>query len=330
MSNIKQEEDTEDINCDSWLAYWVDTKKEIKDEEDESSMEVESNEANLSGMSMRGNAASKTESLKQEDTVHHNNPDKEHPSCSVKISTKTKFEVQNVNETVKTRKTAHEKEDFRDIGSSSWEEAMEHAAVSDCIANLCEYRCAKCSRVFTSRQSLIGHFKKTGHACVKEVNINNFLTKIVMHKCQICSRKILSDKQCIKNHLRNKHNINQQEYITKTKVENKCKRSEWKKEFDKRCASDLKNNDISESVGNYCKFSCTRCEFSCKSWQLMTKHLYSKAHGDIISSPLKYLKTLKLHRCYICRKLVLCDNQLLTNHLKEYHKMTLPAYKKNY
>ncbi len=77
--------------------------------------------------------------------------------------------------------------------------------VSDVVGSLCVYRCKRCGTTHKTRSSLWHHFRKTGHR-EHGSDLSSYLIKRVLHKCQLCSKKILCDAHVILGHLR-AHNI---------------------------------------------------------------------------------------------------------------------------
>ncbi len=209
-----------------------------------------------------------------------------------------------------------------------WKEALFQASVSDIIDNLCSYQCPKCKVIYITGCSLIRHFKRTKHVIFKRGNLKNYLTKITAYKCQICSMRVLCDKAVMKDHLRDRHQIVcLAEYSQQTngKYVDKKRRKSYKDENEFRLAySD--NYEISQSIGNLCSFSCTKCSFTCTYWKTMTRHVTKNKHGSILS-PEKYVTKATVHICQVCKEVVLCDNQLLTAHFS-IHNIRTSQYKK--
>ncbi len=201
----------------------------------------------------------------------------------------------------------------------SLKEALEHATISDTVADLCKYQCQECQHIFKSRLDLCNHFKETGHAISYWASINRYLIETVAYICQICSEKVLCDKRAITTHLTSRHNINSlKEYSSKTNINNEGSRTR-----NTRIANTEQN--VTQKVGNQCDFYCPLCDYNSKSWNLMAIHAKSK-HGGSKLPPVKLARSATFHKCRVCDKLVLCDSRILTRHFKT-HQLTINAYK---
>ncbi len=211
-----------------------------------------------------------------------------------------------------------------------FKKALEQATVSDCVENLCKYQCPKCMRNFVSRGSIGEHFKKTKHLPVmgaKQVERNDYLTKIIAHECKICSKKILCDRDTILSHMRNKHKMKSLlDYRDQENVKCDSKKRKLKVDLQQLSTSDTKICKISYSkeIGSFCNFSCTKCDYNCSSWQLLTNHYTRHGEGKSLS-PANYVTKVTLHKCIVCGERIYCDNIIVSQHLR-CHKITLKQY----
>ncbi len=207
----------------------------------------------------------------------------------------------------------------------SLKERISTAPVSSSVGNLCRYECLKCKKVFDSRKSLNCHLKKTKHALASKEVLDNSLVKIVVHQCFICFKKVLCIKITIKEHVR-KHNIcSIEEYVDKTKAtlgyqKIRCQMVDLHLKLNGRY-------EVTEDMGNLCKYKCESCDFSCHKWSLMRRHIYVKGHETEALAILKYLKTAFFHRCRMCEQLILCDTEVAKNHLRKKHEITFNKYR---
>ncbi len=199
-------------------------------------------------------------------------------------------------------------------------DALEQVAVSEKIENLCHYQCKKCKRLYKAKKSLKDHFKKTSHALTSEKSANTHLIKIIAHKCLVCSKKILCDKQDIYQHIQTHKIVSLKAYSNKTNAvyENKMERLE--QDFEKFYSRNSAKQIVLKEIGNLCQFLCKSCPYTCKRWALMTKHITKENHGPILS-PTEYATSVAFHKCYVCG-----DNQLLIQHARK-HKLNLTAYR---
>ncbi len=246
------------------------------------------------------------------------------------ISSKTSKEARKNHPKINLQTdTRHTKPKWAKTGKNSgkWTEILKHARVSDTVDSLCRYQCPKCEVTYATRGSLCRHFKKTKHVTLSEICVNDYLIKITAYQCQICSQTVLCDKEVIRLHLLHKHSkMSLKEYCEQTNVKCTKKKRICKGHMEEFTALVSNNYDSSDSVGNLCRFSCTKCGFTCNSWPALTKHLTKNKHGPLLSVE-KYLTKTTFHTCYICKEVVLCDARLFWLHLSE-HKITLKQYKK--
>ncbi len=183
----------EQIECsDTWLSYWANPQGRIKQENDNFFVH---NMKNVFGeVSMKEGQTSKflikSESSKPSkgDLVNHESEFKERKN-------------------LKERKQNTKQKKVSDCKKPIWKDALEHAPVSNTVASLCRYKCKECGKIYQARFSLGKHLRQANHAIVGRGCINDYLIKIVSHKCQICFRKVLCDVTTIKEHLRNCHKL---------------------------------------------------------------------------------------------------------------------------
>ncbi len=130
-------------------------------------------------------------------------------------------EIQTENEE-KNRKWV-EKGGRKENSNITWRDMFPQAKVSEKVDNLCVYRCHTCGKVFLARQSLGFHLKKTNHGAANKTekrmeDLDAYLIKLVQHKCKVCSKLILCDRQMIRMHVV-RHKIKTlKEYIDLTKI----------------------------------------------------------------------------------------------------------------
>ncbi len=213
----------------------------------------------------------------------------------------------------------------REDNNCSINKALEHAMVSDSVADLCQYRCKNCDATFSSRLLLARHLKKTNHAQVRYGTLNNYLTNVVAHKCQLCFKRILCDKRTVLSHLIQHHNISTfKEYCDKTNTKYKGRKSQYLMEYNLFGTSSTQNEPTTR-VEDLCQFKCVSCDFTCLKWRLMTKHINTTGHGSVLSLT-KYIASVTFHKCLVCEELVPSDYHIIANHLR-IHKLTMKTYK---
>ncbi len=142
---------------------------------------------------------------------------------------------------------------------SVWQEAMENAPISDEVANLCRYKCLQCDIKYETKCNLYGHFSRNIYKQHRpKGHLSDCATKIIVHKCRICSTLVLCEKSMILDHLRNVHKIrtldsyptlDETKSIEKEETQNK--KLTWKERFEMA--------PVSEKIKNLCIFKCLVC-----------------------------------------------------------------------
>ncbi len=92
----------------------------------------------------------------------------------------------------------------------------------------------------------------------------------------------------------------------------------------------LSDNQVTKHVGNLSFFKCPICPksdmpykrlvYHCKKEHKMKQLLYNKDH----------VVEARYHKCFICAKIVLCDNAILTAHVWRSHEIPLSSYVKKF
>ncbi len=106
-----------------------------------------------------------------------------------------------------------------------------------------------------------------------------------------------------------------------------CKKKSREKDIGLLIATFTGKFKMTREVKNLCNFSCCQCDFDSNNWRKMSAHINNEEHGPLLS-PIKYLKSVTLHKCTLCKEMLLCDQCILTNHLKK-HGHSLLSYKNN-
>ncbi len=195
------------------------------------------------------------------------------------------------------------------------------------IGNLCKFRCPKCKGTFSSLDWLAKHARKKCKLSVSNQNVIKYVTKVVSHKCKLCSKLVLCDGKLLATHFLAKHRIKSlKEYANKTgstmAAADGCKKQSFEK---------LTNTaKLSQQVGSMCRFSCDQCNYESKTWAATRKHMQKIHSWSSNESWSNYISKTVMHQCRICQKKVLNDVVFLFNHFKDSHKMTLLSYVKKY
>ncbi len=201
------------------------------------------------------------------------------------------------------------------------------APVSQEIGNLCIYTCNVCNVTYVTRNGLRFHFKDSGHGDPAKAKM--FLTKIVMHQCCICFKKVLCDNEAVRRHLKTHKVKSLNDYVVTKGVKWALgKMPDHQLELDKFCKTNSTKYHCTRLVNKQCKYICTECNYTCHSWLYMKKHVKSKGHGPL-SLVTKYLQKVIFHQCHMCDEIILCDTYFLLNHVSR-HKLTMSAYRKKF
>ncbi len=235
------------------------------------------------------------------------------------VSTHDKGEFQN--EKVPTPIKNHSK-----YTPKSQEEApsiLDEAPVSEtATTGLCHYTCSKCSVTYIDWAKFVLHMKKQHQSQIGRSQLEDYLSKVVVHICLVCSEKVLCDSGLLATHLR-RHKMT----ITSYRKKYDCD-EDWK----------VRNNNMLENglllsneigIGNMCSFVCTVCNKKYKSLRKLRRHFYTvKGHVQMYKSKhlYKYVKDTVTHRCKLCAKLLLCDNYIIQRHLLNHKIKSISEY----
>ncbi len=206
----------------------------------------------------------------------------------------------------------------------SFQEKLECAPVSNEVANLCEYQCPKCKKIYKSANLMRTHFRVTKHVLLQRGELNKFLIKITSHQCLLCSKKLFCDKQTLLYHFVFRHKIHSlEEYSLKTKAryEGQCqnKRTIWNSSTLEKL---LAKAPVTDKVGNLCVYQCQNCKKYFKSRNGITNHYKSKGNSCMADVNLiKNLTKVVAHKFHLCSKKVLCDIYVLKIHLLRHHQV---------
>ena len=81
----------------------------------------------------------------------------------------------------------------------------------------CQYKCAVCSRSFSSRVGIQKHVNLAHNVSLKEyiAKYGSTMTKKVHHACLICEQKVLHDPSAIAMHIRSSHKMTYEDYYVR-------------------------------------------------------------------------------------------------------------------
>ncbi len=91
------------------------------------------------------------------------------------------------------------------INSIENEALVNSAPIFKEIGNYCSFTCDKCGHKSSQWFNMRRHLKTTHEYISKGTDWQKFISRPVLHKCNICQEKILNDLEFIKTHLKKKH-----------------------------------------------------------------------------------------------------------------------------
>ncbi len=346
MATVKQEDNIESSDSDTWLSYWANPQKNIKAEEANVKHECKK-EILEDGLDM---AAKLDSSRRSEENIVKDlangesmNPSKNERSQRNLIGASRRSKTnkkgrKGVEDSIakipKERNTKIPKTSAYNDTKRAFEESLENANVTDKVANLCQFQCPSCNETFSSKKDFSRHALSSKHIILsrgKKSKANDYMIKTVAHKCKLCDKKVLCDKSAISNHVQYNHNMTLKKYFESMKVEYifSYKRVKLSEEKLFHIASTLPGKrKISDITGNFCEFKCTKCDYISQRWLGMKLHKSEKQHG-LGLGPLQHAIQVTLFRCQVCGDILFCDKYILKIHLQK-HKMTIAHYNKSY
>ncbi len=150
--------------------------------------------------------------------------------------------------------------------------------------------------------------------------------KSTYHNCQLCNKVVLCEKYYLQNHVKKCHKISLEQYCINTG----CQMKEDKNSII------LKSLEISNQIDNFCVFGCPICHKTFQSSLSLKEHRLRLKHNLTSGqSQTKYIISGFSYQCKMCKKLILCDRQIIKNHMRSQHKVKLivrgtPLKKKEY
>ncbi len=185
----------------------------------------------------------------------------------------------------------------------------------------CTYMCSECNHSCTYWEELKIHMKTQHMKAITISEITEFFLSATSHVCRICSRKLLCERQFLKQHLR-KHNMSL---------------SEYKLQFDCYSQSKIKKEKLLEEgtlskgeIGNLCQFTCPQCNATSNSFETMRR----KHEGKKVECSFKinsknweeFATKVVTHNCGICDKLLPCDSKIIMWHVAKHDIKSIKVY----
>ncbi len=196
MAKVKKEEENESYFSDRWLRECVEMEKEV-------------------------NKSIKVEQIKKEEESCDEfsdcpiSDDEDHGDTEeMEVDDPEQIERQESNQTA-TNISADEN-DVCHSDNGVREEHKTPAIVVDSVENLCKYKCQLCSCIFRCRKSFGTHLSKSKHSVgdIHRKDTSNYMVKTVFHRCKVCKKVILCDKDIIRKHAVT-HNLSTLDQYTK-------------------------------------------------------------------------------------------------------------------
>ncbi len=219
--------------------------------------------------------------------------------------------------------------------------------VTDRYANLCKFSCNMCGHYCQNWYLMRKHVRTKGHGTI--TSIKSFITSVTLHKCHFCKEYIFCDKGIINDHVKS-HKLSVETYLNMAKLPDSQKiqkqyqsllraaiknipviKQKYSTGGTKRVlkAKSIPNDQVTENVGNLTFFECCNCGKTDMSYNALVKHSKNK-HGLKSLNQLDWAAEVRYHKCHICDRIVLCDNAILSSHLKRCHKTKLDRYMKDF
>ncbi len=289
MTAVKQEEGLDTIGSEGWLSYWANPQLNIKKGEEDMKpqlmMDVESDVDD----------SSSDEYAEEE----YNEETKEKQECTKRVP------VCPANFLKKNR---------RQISKSKMRKVLASAPVSRKVADLCEFQCPRCHKIFTKRRKLNQHLRdeEKGQLTMTRRNFVTILTKVTAHECNICQKRVLCDIGTIKHHLRRhqsesnyKDNKSSHQLVTEA----------------------LENTTVSFEIDDLCEYQCPKCDTNFTSRKKMLTHFKKTEHAELTRRNIfTFLTNITAYQCGICSKKILCDISTIRSHLKCHNRISLKQY----
>ncbi len=206
---------------------------------------------------------------------------------------------------------------------------LDSASIShDTSTGLCRFACLNCSSTFKHWFTLQTHEKKVHGKVIYTHDVEAYLYKASVHICLICSKKVLSDALLLKYHFKSVHNIP----LNKYRQQYNCNSIQniQKTQLNKRIEKAKQSETV---IGNLCTFKCPGCKRVFNTYSTFTQHI------SLIASKCPQLQNniqwqtclleVVSHKCKICFKHLLCDNNIILDHIKCVHDIkTILQYAK--
>ncbi len=195
------------------------------------------------------------------------------------------------------------------------------------VVNLCVYKCIYCNFKAESWEEMSSHVARLQHSDnIVNCFHGDFIQEAVYHKCFICAKGVLSDKELIRRHIRLDHRLSLERYMKHKqrqviKKEAGVEKQEKFMKYYTKLPKFVPQNKISSFPSNNCMFICDTCLEEKKNWPSLRNHKRN-VHGeeDFFKFAPMYVKQAMYYQCPFCDIYMLCDRYVILNHMYR-HKM---------
>ncbi len=188
---------------------------------------------------------------------------------------------------------------------------LEVSYTENLIGNMCIYECCECRLKFDSQASFYRHKATTFHS--QQSSSSESLTKKVCHKCKLCNNSLLCDRVALKSHFKNIHGMSTEEYCKKMNI------SLAPQKLNIVSRSFLRSLEQSEGLEKSCVYACDLCSKKYYTSESLKGHFKVSHKTTKFKSLEIYLVKGFSYQCKECFKLILCDKDLVNNHMRRAH-----------
>ncbi len=222
---------------------------------------------------------------------------------------------------------AEEEERFLYSDKVALKRAIPLAPISAKVDNLCRYKCKKCDQTFATKLTLKSHLRKTKHAEDSPFNPNNYMILLIVHKCKICSKRIICETEIVRDHVY-KHKIGTlKQYKEMTEEDRKVYMEQFSASKNQIKTDIIESAPLSKDIGNFCRYKCKLCGHITKTKYGMRKHFEKTGHKDPLTANINdsLIRAVR-HQCQVCSDNVLCDKFVIKEHIRNHQIGSLKEY----
>ncbi len=216
--------------------------------------------------------------------------------------------------------------------------------ITNKIGSFCKFSCPKCDFTSKSWNSLKVHITKNEHGPV--LPFTKYITSLVYHKCHECDELVPNDTGILSLHVRSQHKMTLPNYRTSITMPNiEEQRDEYLSKLKTVIqdipmvqpqinrilkAGTLSENQVTKDVGNLSFFKCPVCSKTNMNFAMLVYHCKREHQGRQLVYNKEYVVEARYHRCFICAKILLCDNAMISSHVYATHHVILSSYIKDF